>query len=122
MAAVFFAVVVFLAPVLEAAVFLAAVFFPAAFLASGCFSSGTVPAPPSASPAASAVFFFQPPRFSSGVKLGQPSWMQKGFLKPRPDFLNMVQPHSGQLSFTGTSQVIKSHLLVSSLLLRCSQQ
>ena len=34
--------------------------------------------------------------------------MQKGFLKPRPDFLNMVWPHSGQVSFTGTSQVMKS--------------
>jgi hypothetical protein len=37
-------------------------------------------------------------------------------LNPRPDFLNIVQPHSGQLSFTGTSQVMKSHLFPSSLL------
>lgn len=42
--------------------------------------------------------------------------MQKGFLKPRPDFLNRVWPHAGQFSFTGTSQVMKSHFFASSLL------
>ena len=52
----------------------------------------------------------------------QLSLMQKGFLAPRPAFLNMVWPHTGQLSFTGTSQVRKSHLLASSRLLHRSQQ
>ena len=47
--------------------------------------------------------------------------MQKGFLNPRPDFLNRVWPHSGQVSFTGTSQVMKSHRLASSLLELFSQ-
>ena len=93
----------------------------AVFFASGCFSSGAVPDSLPASPASSAVFLFQPPRFSSGVKLGQPWLMQKGFLNPRPDFLNRVWPHSGQVSFTGTSQVMKSHRLASSLLELFSQ-
>ena len=48
--------------------------------------------------------------------------MQKGFLNPRPAFLNMVWPQTGQSSFTGTSQVMKSHFAVSSLLFTCSQQ
>ena len=34
--------------------------------------------------------------------------MQKGRLKPLPDFLNMVWPQAGQFSFTGTSKVRKS--------------
>ena len=54
--------------------------------------------------------------------MAQSGLMQKGFLAPRPDSLNMVWPHTGQLSFTGTSQVMKSHLLLSSRLLRFSQQ
>ena len=47
--------------------------------------------------------------------------MQKGFLNPRPAFLNMVWPQTGQSSFTGTSQVMKSHRLASSLLELFSQ-
>ena len=139
-AVVFFAVllaaVVFFAVVLAEAVFLAAVFvvflavevleavfFAVAFLAEGFFSSAaTVSAAASPPSAAASVFFRQPPRFYSGVKLEQASLMQKGFLNPRPDFLNIVQPHTGQLSFTGTSQVIKSQRLDSSLLLTFSQQ
>ena len=46
--------------------------------------------------------------------------MQKGFLKPRPDFLNMVCPQMGQLSFTGTSQVMKSQVMPLDVRL-CSQ-
>ena len=120
--AVFFAAVfvVFLAVEVLEAVFLAAVFLAAGFFASSAAAVSPAASVPSAE--AASVFFRQPPRFSSGVKLEQASLMQKGFLKPRPDFLNMVQPHTGQLSFTGTSQVIKSQRLDSSLLLRCSQQ
>ena len=33
--------------------------------------------------------------------------MQKDFERPRPERRNMVCPHSGQLSFVGTSQVMK---------------
>ena len=51
----------------------------------------------------------------------QLSLMQKGFLNPLPDFLNMVWPHTGQSSATGTSQVMKSQRLLSSFSLLCSQ-
>ena len=40
----------------------------------------------------------------------------------RAAFLNMVCPQAGQSSFTGTSQVMKSHLSASTLLVVCSQQ
>ena len=48
--------------------------------------------------------------------------MQKGFRAPLPAFLNMVCPQAGQSSFTGTSQVMKSHFSASTLLVVCSQQ
>ena len=48
--------------------------------------------------------------------------MQKGRLKPRPAFLNMVLPQWGQSSFTGTSQVIKSQVRSVFLLPVNSQQ
>ena len=92
----------------------------------GFFSAGASGASPAsagaAAPSPSAGFFFQPPRFSSGVKFSQASLMQNGFLKPFPAFLNMVCPQAGQSSATGTSQVMKSHLLFSSLLVSRSQQ
>ena len=39
--------------------------------------------------------------------MGHFSLMQKDFERPRPERRNMVCPHSGQLSFVGTSQVMK---------------
>ncbi len=36
--------------------------------------------------------------------------MQKGRLNPRPDFLNIVWPQTGQSSFTGTSKVTKEQV------------
>ena len=47
--------------------------------------------------------------------------MQYGRLKPLPAFLNIVCPHSGQSSFVGTSQVMKSHFFSGSLLVTNSQ-
>ena len=119
-AVVFFAAVVFLAVAVffAAAVFFAVVFFAAAdFFGFSSASAGACSLSPSA-----AGFFTQPPRFSSGVKLLHSSLIQYGFFAPRPDFLNIVQPHIGQLSFTGTSQDIKSHRRLSSLLFKNSQQ
>ena len=133
-AVVFFAVVAFLAAVLFLAVvvfFAAAVFFTvvvffvaAVFLAAGFLAvlGASALSAAASSVLAAAGLRCQPPRLSYGVKLEQLSLMQKGFLAPRPAFLNMVWPHTGQLSFTGTSQVRKSHLLASSRLLHRSQQ
>ena len=72
---VVFFVVVFLAAAvfLVAAVFLAAVFLAAVFLADFSSWAGASAASPSV---LGAVFFCQPPRFSSGVKLEQLSLMQ----------------------------------------------
>ena len=104
-----------------AVVFLVVTFFAAALVvflaAADVFFSSAAGASPS-----SEAGLRQPPRFSSGVKLAHFSLMQKGFLAPRPDFLNIVCPQTGQLSFTGTSQVMNSHLADSSLALRVSQQ
>ena len=48
--------------------------------------------------------------------------MQKGRLKPLPDFLNMVWPQTGQSSFTGTSKVRKSQVGSPFRAMLCSQQ
>lgn len=113
----FLAVAVFFCAVPEDAVFFVVRFF-GADPSSAAFSSDT--SLPS-SPAVSDLFLY-PPRLSSGKKLGQSGSIQKGRLNPRPDSLNIVQPQTGQSSFTGTSQVMKSHLFASILLFRCSQQ
>ena len=87
-------------------------------MAAGFFSSAGFS--PASSPLSA--FFRQPPRFSSGVKFEHVSLMQKGFFAPFPGFLNMVWPHTGQSFSVGTSQLMKSQRLLSSLLFMCSQQ
>ena len=102
-------VVVFLAVVFFVlAAFLVAVFLAAVFLAVDVSS---LPSVSSVALVLEASVFFLYPRWSSGRKLLHFSLIQKGFLKPRPDFLNMVWPQTGQFSFTGTSQVIKSQVM-----------